>query len=170
LRPKLAKADVAISTGGNAPFAALSMGRDREFALSWPTPLPKPTVDGNVARFADAAGPGADLVVTALPTGFRHDVVLRERPKGPVEFRIPVTSRGLRLSKTKAGALRLATEKGKTIASAPAPLMWDAAAEESRADVPGRLAQVAAKVEDKGEDQVLVLRPDPAWLADPATP
>ncbi|MEV4017432.1 hypothetical protein AB0J35_43775 [Nonomuraea angiospora] len=80
LKPKLAKADVSFSLGGNGPFASMVRGKGQRFALSWLKDLPRPEVTGNVARYRDAAAPGADLVVTALPTGFRHDVVLRERP------------------------------------------------------------------------------------------
>ncbi|SDI61060.1 Ig-like domain-containing protein, partial [Sinosporangium album] len=77
LRPKaLAEGTaVEVSTGGTDPFATMTAD-GRFYALRWPTPLPKPTVDKNVATYADAAGKGADLVVTVLPTGFRHDVVL----------------------------------------------------------------------------------------------
>ncbi|SDI60971.1 Ig-like domain-containing protein, partial [Sinosporangium album] len=77
LRPKaLAEGTaVEVSPGGTAPFVTMTAD-GRSYALRWPTPLPKPTVKKNVATYADAAGKGADLVVTVLPTGFRHDVVL----------------------------------------------------------------------------------------------
>ncbi|MEU4516096.1 LamG-like jellyroll fold domain-containing protein [Nonomuraea wenchangensis] len=174
LRPRLAKAGLRLSPGGTAPFASIHMGRDSSFGLSWPTALPKPQIKGNVATYAGVAGPSADLVVTALPTGFRHDVVLRERPAGPVEFRLPVQAQGVKLAKTKSGALTLSDDEGKDkgekVASAPAPRMWDAAAAKADAKQPGREAKVATDVV-KGEhgETVLVLKPDATWLADPAT-
>ncbi|MEV0197834.1 DNRLRE domain-containing protein [Nonomuraea sp. NPDC050691] len=169
LQPNLAKGNVRLSTGGSAPFASMTLDRERSFGLSWPTDLPRPQIKGNVATYAGAAGPSADLVVTALPTGFRHDIVLRERPTGPVEYRIPVQAKGLKLGKTKSGGLSLTAGKGKEVASAPAPHMWDAAAEKPSAGSPGRQAKIDTSVEAKDDATVLVLKPDAAWLADPAT-
>ncbi|MFD2353815.1 LamG-like jellyroll fold domain-containing protein [Nonomuraea ferruginea] len=169
LRPKLAKARVRLSTGGSGPFATMILSRDRSFGLSWPTSLPKPTIKGNVATYPGVAGPSGDLVVTALGTGFRHDIVLRERPTDPVEFRIPVQTKGLELSVTKAGGLKLKGDNGKKVASAPAPLMWDAAADEPTAAKPGRQKKIKTSVESKDGATTLVLKPDAAWLADPAT-
>ncbi|MEW1838322.1 LamG-like jellyroll fold domain-containing protein [Nonomuraea angiospora] len=167
LKPKLAKANVEFSLGGDKPFVSVERGKGQKFALSWPTELPRPEVSGNVARYVDAAGKGADLVVTALPTGFQHDVVLRERPAGPLEFRFPVESTGAELSLTKSGGLSLVSPKGKTVMSAPTPRMWDnvdPAAEGQR-----RETKVKTSVETAGDQTVLVLKPDPKWLADPAT-
>ncbi|MER6505978.1 hypothetical protein ABT158_04155 [Nonomuraea sp. NPDC001636] len=169
LKPKLAKADVSFSLGGDGPFVSLTRDEKRRVALAWGAPLPRPEITGNVARYVDAAGPGADLVATALPTGFQHDVVLRERPVKPVEFRLPVQADGLTLSLTKVGGLALKDGKGKTALSAPAPRMWDAAAADPADHRPGREARIKTSVETKDGRTVLVLKPDPAWLADPAT-
>ncbi|MGV9328767.1 LamG-like jellyroll fold domain-containing protein [Streptosporangium sandarakinum] len=171
LKPKIGKADVAFSVGGDGKAFA-SMGRDgkeQRFTLDWPTPLPRPEVKGNVARYVDAAGPGADLVVAALPTGFRHDVVLRERPKGPVEIRIPVRNDGLRLTEAKRGRLELADSKGKLVAHAPAPIMWDST--EPGADGQGsrRTGSIDTQVLEKDGTATLVLKPDAGFLTDPAT-
>jgi len=169
LKPKLAKAKVRLSTGGSGPFATMILDRSRSFSLSWPTPLPKPKIEGNVATYPGVAGPSGDLVVTALATGLRHDIVLRERPTGPVEFRIPVESKGLKLSVTKSGGLTLKGDNGKKAASAPAPLMWDAAADKPSATKPGRQKKIETSVESKDGSTTLVLKPDTAWLADPTT-
>ncbi|GAA4184409.1 hypothetical protein GCM10022252_13240 [Streptosporangium oxazolinicum] len=174
LKPKLAKAKIEFSAGGaDRPFASMERGDGQKVSFGWPTELPKPTVKGNVATFVDAAGQGADLVVTALPTGFRHDVVLREQPKGPVEFRIPVETDGLDFAEDKRGGLELTDAKGRQVASAAEPVTIDAgpsAAETKTAGaVPPRTGKIDTRVvEEKGE-QTLVLTPDPAFLADPAT-
>ncbi|WP_188197705.1 LamG-like jellyroll fold domain-containing protein [Nonomuraea sp. SYSU D8015] len=169
LKPRLAKAGVRFSTGGSGPFASMRLGREGTFGLSWPTELPRPQVKGNVATYVGVAGPSADLVVTALATGFRHDIVLRERPTGPVEYRLPVQAPGLKLKVTKSGGLTLSADKGKQVASAPAPLMWDAAADDPSPDHPGRQSTIKTSVESESGGTVLVLKPDPKWLADPAT-
>ncbi|WP_327092607.1 DNRLRE domain-containing protein [Nonomuraea sp. NBC_01738] len=174
LKPKLAKADVTFSLGGDGPFASMERGKSQRFALSWSKELPRPEVTGNVARYINAAGPKADLVVTALPTGFRHDVVLRERPTEPLEMRIPVETDGLTLIDGKKGkGLALVDGKGKQVASAAEPVMTDAGPSPTEADngkaTPPRTATIDTRVESENGRQVLVLRPDPAFLNDPAT-
>ncbi|WP_436756808.1 LamG-like jellyroll fold domain-containing protein [Streptosporangium sp. V21-05] len=174
LKPKLARAKIEFSAGGaDRPFASMERGDGQRVSFGWPTELPKPTVRENVATFVDAAGQGADLVVTALPTGFRHDVVLREKPKGPVEFRIPVETDGLDLAEAKRGGLELTDTKGRQVASAAEPVTIDAGPSAAEAKTAGALPPRTGKidtrvVEEKGE-QTLVLTPDPAFLADPAT-
>ncbi|WP_157518876.1 DNRLRE domain-containing protein [Herbidospora mongoliensis] len=162
LRPKAQAAGVSVqvSTGGTGAFASMTAAGGRSYSLSWPTPLPKPIVEKNVATFADAAGKGADLVVTALATGFRHDVVLRERPAEPLEVRIGVETEGLALSEGKGGRLLLSDGK-KTVASAPRPVMWDS--------TPGSREAVATDVVTGNGRTELVLKPDHAFLTDPDT-
>ncbi|XVQ82666.1 DNRLRE domain-containing protein [Microbispora siamensis] len=163
-------ATVEVSTGGEGAFVTMT-ARGQKYALSWPTPLPKPTVSGNVATFPDAAGKGADLVVTVLATGFRHDVVLRERPAEPVEIRIGVQSKGLTLSEGADGRLLLKDGKGKKlVASAPQPVMRDAPpGSDGGQGATGKPGKIATDVVADDGEQTLVLRPDPAFLADPAT-
>ncbi|GAA4224655.1 hypothetical protein FHR32_006890 [Streptosporangium album] len=180
LKPKAIDSDVdlEVSNGGGAAFVKMTAD-GRRYALSWPAALPRPTVKGNTATYTDAAGRGADLVVTVLPTGFRHDVVLRERPAKPVELRIGVETGGLTLSKGKGGRLLLTGTKAGTtgkgtelVASAPQPVMWDASAGARLAT--GRLpqarhAKIATDVVTTGGRTELVLKPDHAFLSDPAT-
>ncbi|GAA4184417.1 hypothetical protein GCM10022252_13270 [Streptosporangium oxazolinicum] len=165
LRPKVAKADLAFSLGGDdAPFAVMRRDADQSLSLSWDGNLPRPVVKGNVATYPDAAGPAADLVVTALPTGFRHDVVLRERPKEALEIRIPVESAELTLEKSAQDGLQLTDGEDKVVAQAPKPVMWDS----TGAAAPRSAPIATSVVEDDGE-RTLVLKPDAGWLADPAT-
>ncbi|MGN9785418.1 DNRLRE domain-containing protein [Nonomuraea sp. ZG12] len=170
LKPKamVVGATLEISSGGMDPFVTMTAD-GRSYALSWPTPLPKPTVKGSVATYTDAAGVGADLVVTVLPTGFRHDVVLRQRPSKPLELRIGVQTGGLTLSEGKGGRLLLTAGKGKKpVASAPQPVMWDASAKGRRLPK-ARHAKIATDVVTKDGRTELVLKPDHAFLTDPAT-
>ncbi|MFF5206083.1 DNRLRE domain-containing protein [Streptosporangium sp. NPDC000396] len=172
LRPRAAKAVVEVSAGGqDRPLAKMSHSDKQSFALKWPIALPKPNVKGNVATYANAAGPNADLVVTVLPAGFRHDVVLRERPTGPVEFKIPVQAEGLTLGMTKQGGLKLTTSKGKVVASAPKPFMYDSPAGETPQSTDAAPVEASITTSVKVEDgqQMLVLKPDPDFLTDPET-
>ncbi|MEV4375039.1 DNRLRE domain-containing protein [Nonomuraea sp. NPDC049637] len=181
-KPKASLADVEFSAGGEGkPLARLKRSDKEFYALSWPTALPQPKIEGSKATYADAAGPGADLVVTALPDGFRHDVVLRERPAGPIEYTIPVQTQGLTLSQTEEGGLKLTDGKGKTVAAAPEPFMVDSSAVADNASTPsgapsvdgaaktGKVGEVTTSVELKDGTTVLALKPDERFLADPAT-
>ncbi|GAA0408143.1 DNRLRE domain-containing protein, partial [Acrocarpospora corrugata] len=163
LKPKVAAATVEFSLGGRGTLARLEGNAGERFALEWPADLPRPQVKGNVATYVDGAGPGADLVVTALSSGFRHDVVLRQPPSGPVEYRLPVVAQGMTLARSREGGLALTDGGGRIAASAPAPIMWDASGKR------GRTGKIATDVVNEGGRQVLVLRPDPAFLADKAT-
>ncbi|MBG0824881.1 DNRLRE domain-containing protein [Planomonospora sp. ID91781] len=175
LKPKAMASDVAVAVtnGGTDAFVSMTAADGQSYTLSWPTALPKPTVSKNAATFTDAAGKGVDLVVTVLPTGFRHDVVLRERPAKPLEIRLGVQTEGLTLSEGKGGRLLLTRGKGKKlVASAPQPVMWDAGVKERLAK--GRLPQARHKkittdVVSKNGRTELVLKPDHAFLSDPAT-
>ncbi len=168
LKPKAVSGGVTleVSSGGSDAFVKISAD-GRSYALRWPTPLPKPTVKGSVATYTDAGGIGADLVVTALPTGFRHDVVLRRRPAKPLELRIGVEDGGLTLAEGKGGQLLLKDKGNKIVSMVPQPIMWDGSAK-------GRLplakrAKVAADVVTNGGRSELVLKPDHAFLTDPST-
>ncbi|MEU1389955.1 MULTISPECIES: LamG-like jellyroll fold domain-containing protein [unclassified Nonomuraea] len=172
LRPKASLANVEFSTGGGKPFAVLERSEKQSYALTWPTPLPAPKVEGNRATYVDAAGPGADLVLTALPAGFRHDVVLRERPAGPVEYKISAHTKGLTLTKNEQGALYLRDAKGKTIASAPAPAVYESSSGPSarlqsagEASTTPSKATLDTEVMSEGGQQFLLLKPNPGFLA-----
>lgn len=175
LKPKVSgAADLEFSAGGEGkPFASMERDKGQRFSLSWDRPLPRPVVTGNVATYPDAAGPAADLVVTALSTGFRHDVVLRERPKGPVEIHVPVESSELTLTKSKRGGLQFTDRKNKILAEAPQPVMWDStgsgSAQDPKSAPAHRIAPVSTSVVKQDSKRVLILKPDTDWLADPAT-
>ncbi|MEV1249486.1 DNRLRE domain-containing protein [Nonomuraea sp. NPDC049750] len=168
LTPKVIADGVAVELSAGGTDAFVKMTADgKSYALRWPTPLPKPTIKGSVATYTDAAGVGADLVVAVLPTGFRHDVLLRQRPAKPLELRIGVEDDGLTLTEGKGGRLLLKGKDNKLLASAPQPLMWDGSAE-------GRLplakhAKVTTEVVTKDGRTELVLKPDYRFLSDPAT-
>ncbi|MEU8103187.1 DNRLRE domain-containing protein [Nonomuraea muscovyensis] len=155
---------VEISAGGTDPFVKMSAD-GKSYALRWPTPLPKPVVKGSVATYTDAAGVGADLAVTALPTGFRHEVVLLQRPSKPLELRIGVDDEGLTLTEGKGGRLLLKGKDKKLVAAGTRPVVSD-----------GSGKGLLAKRGTAGMDMVtgdgrtdLVVRPDQAVLADAGT-
>ncbi|MFI6540707.1 DNRLRE domain-containing protein [Nonomuraea sp. NPDC050547] len=169
LRPKAPASGVSVevSTGGSGAFARMTTGDGKSYALRWPAALPEPAVNGGTATFADAAGKGADLVVTVLPTGFRHDVVVRERPGEPLEIRMGVETSGLSLSADKSGRLLLKGPDKKVVAAAARPVMWDGS-DQGRPHR-ARRAGIDTSVVTKGGETELVLKPDHAFLTDPST-
>ncbi|WP_433347649.1 DNRLRE domain-containing protein [Microtetraspora malaysiensis] len=185
LKPKAAKADVVFSAGGSdEPLVTFAKGKGQSLALTWPTALPKPVVKDNTATYVDAAGKGADLVVTMLPDGFSQDVVLRERPESPVEIKLGVESDGVTLDAASAGGFEVKSEQGKVIASAPEPVMYDATATSDTASPSpsmspseptqnrrsnGGVGEIDTRLVTENGRQTLVLRPDGEFLADPAT-
>ncbi|MEU7890653.1 DNRLRE domain-containing protein [Microbispora bryophytorum] len=189
LAPKAGPA-VTVSDGGDGPFVTLADEAGNSIALSWPTPLPKPTVERNRARYTDAAGPGADLVVTVLPSGIRHDIQLRERPTTQLNYRVNVKTTGWKLQQDGQGRLTLTDHAGKLVAPVAQPVMYpqpnrsgktkDAKTGEDATSGAGttaktnkghraRSGRIATRLIDEGDHQVLELAPDAAFLADPAT-
>ncbi|MFI0424536.1 DNRLRE domain-containing protein [Spongiactinospora sp. 9N601] len=173
LRPKTAKADIRLSTGGGAPFAALDYGGGRSLELRWPSDLAKPKVEKNTAVYPGVAGPAGDLVVTALPAGLRFGIVLNERPAGAVEFKIPIAAGGASVRQTDDGRLIVSEGAGKVLASSARPVMR-AAGEPGRAAAVRRAGKgdsggVEARVKGGGAGTALVLTPDSDFLRDPAT-
>ncbi|MEV0590661.1 DNRLRE domain-containing protein [Nonomuraea cavernae] len=166
VKPKVIKGDLALSGGGDAAITSYAPEDGRSLSLTWPTTLPTPTLDGSHATYPDAAGPGADLVVTALATGFRYDVVLRTRPAKDVKLQIPFRGKGLSLRETSDGVLRVTDASGLNIAVNSPPTLRSAKDMRKPA---GRAGAVETSVEESGTQQVLQLKPDPGFLADPAT-
>ncbi|MGW0586703.1 DNRLRE domain-containing protein [Streptosporangium sp. NPDC002607] len=159
-------AAVEISAGGTDPFVKMSAD-GKSYALRWPTPLPKPTVKGSVATYTDAAGVGADLVVTALSAGFRYEVVLRQRPAKPLELRIGVDDEGLTLTEGKGGRLLLKGKNKKLVAAGTRPIVSDGS---DKGKLPSaKRGQAGTDVVTKDGRTELVVKPDQAFLADVGT-
>ncbi|MFE4750271.1 DNRLRE domain-containing protein [Streptomyces mirabilis] len=165
LEPKTAVADVQLSDGGTEDFAQVAH-EERAFGLDWGSSLPAPTLDGDTAVYRSVVQNG-DLHVTALPHGFTESLILKERPTEPVELRLPVTLKGMKLEKTAERHLRLEDMAGKLVASAPAPRMWGTGTDPRSGD-PAKSAEIATTVEETADGTVLVLKPSQEFLDDPA--
>ncbi|SER77545.1 Concanavalin A-like lectin/glucanases superfamily protein [Streptomyces sp. yr375] len=161
--PKASTADMAISNGGEGPFATLDRA-GRRMSLSWPGPdvLPEPTIEGSTATFADVL-PGVDLTVTADVDGFSHLLVVKtaEAAADPrlAEINLPVTTRGVTLQ-TQAGGGLVAVDDGSDgpVFEAAQPQMWDSAGISSTSGTSGTQRSLssggakAAPARGRGED------------------
>jgi len=129
--PAVTTTRLALSGGGRTPLAVMSSG-PRRLSLSWPRPLPAPSLSGATATYRNVL-PGVDLVVTADTQGGFSDVVVVTSAKAAANpalkaLALTVASHGLMLSATKAGNVRAAA--GRTappLYTTAAPLMWDSA-------------------------------------------
>ncbi|MEU0581599.1 DNRLRE domain-containing protein [Streptomyces griseoincarnatus] len=164
LEPKTAVAEVALSDGGSGDFASVSRA-GRTFGLDWGKALPAPRLKGDTAVYPSVV-PNGDLHVTALPHGFSESLILKQRPTGPVELRLPVTLDGMELEKTTQRHLRLEDADGKLVASAPAPRMWGTGTDKVSGE-PLKSAEIATTIEKTAEGTVLVLEPSQTFLSDP---
>ncbi|MET8145076.1 DNRLRE domain-containing protein [Sphaerisporangium sp. NPDC005288] len=165
LKPRAAQVDLRLSHGGTAPFASIDNG-GRSFAVGWNHPLPAPAVRGNTATYTGVV-PDGDLVVTSLPQGFTHSLVLRRPPSGPLTITLPIRTKGLTLLKDADHGLRLVDGLGTTVISAPAPHMWDSSKDPASGEAT-RQAEVTTSIRREAGGAVLTLRPDPGYLNDPA--
>ncbi|RNL64174.1 DNRLRE domain-containing protein [Nocardioides marmoriginsengisoli] len=163
--PVSAIGGLTISDGGDRTFAEMSID-GRDLGWRWPESLPVPTIDGNIATYANVID-GGDLVVTATRTGFRHDIVLREAPVDPVSFQIPVVTGGPTVREEADNALVVATGTGDELVTAPQPIMYDAV--DQTTGHPENQAAVNTTVTKTSTGSVITLDPAESFLNDPGT-
>ncbi|MGW5052658.1 LamG domain-containing protein [Actinokineospora sp. NPDC004072] len=156
--PVAADGELVLSGGGDGPLAELGSA-GRRFSVGWPGALPRPVVAGSTATYPDVL-PGVDLQMHAEPGGYRQHLVVktREAAKNPklAAIRLSLDTDGLRVRAEKSGALTAVDDAGEVVFSSPPATMWDAERRTKRVGV----------VLGKG---TMDLKPDTAFLADPAT-
>lgn len=139
LVPTASTADVAFGAGGSAPFVTYRAG-GATLTLSWPGPLPAPTVDGSAAVYSGVQS-GVDLRVSATPDGFREVLVVRSAAAaaGLAQIRY-VVGGTVTTAATPDGRLRFVGPNGATVAVTAAASMWDSSIS------PGAAGELAAGV------------------------
>ncbi|MFJ3552090.1 LamG-like jellyroll fold domain-containing protein [Streptomyces sp. NPDC090114] len=138
--PKASTMDMEFSGGGEDPLVRMRRA-GRELSLSWPTPLPKPEVEGAVATYPSVL-PDVDLRMTAQEDGFTQLLVVKsaEAAANPElsELRLEMDTRGLSVQETADGGLQALDEGAEgAVFEAPKPMMWDS----SPGDSPATAAQ-----------------------------
>ncbi|MCP2337528.1 LamG domain-containing protein [Actinomadura rupiterrae] len=129
IAPAATTVGLSFSGGGSGPLVKLTRA-GRQLALTWPTALPKPTLDGESAIYPEVL-PGVDLQVRADVDGFGQTLIVKT-PQAAADPRVAqiklgLNSGGVTVAKGADGTLR-ATDSGSggTVFAAPAPQMWDA--------------------------------------------
>ncbi|SNR59168.1 LamG-like jellyroll fold domain-containing protein [Actinoplanes regularis] len=183
--PKATTMGLRLSSGGDATLAKLSSA-GRAVELAWNRELPKPTLDGNSATYANVL-PDVDLVVSADVDGFSHVLVVKtpEAAAAPelAAIQMPVRSDGVELRESADGGLTAVdSASGGTLFDALAPKMWDSGTAVTAAKSTKQAAKaVQALAEEPAESSreadvgvnlaagKITLTPDRAMLTDPKT-
>jgi hypothetical protein len=128
--PAVTSSGLALSGGGTGPMATLrAVGK--QLSLSFPVPLPAPSLSGATAVYADVLA-GVDLRVTADAQGavsvvlVVHDAAAAASPQ-LAQLALAVQAPGLTLAAGKAGDITAADGGGHVVFAAPTPFMWDSA-------------------------------------------
>jgi hypothetical protein len=139
--PAVTTTGLSLSGGGSSPFVEMSSG-GRSFDLSWPTPLPTPTVSGSTATYANVM-PGVDLVVTVSAQGsFASTLVVDSAAAaadpGLSQILLHASTPGMTLEADGGGVAAFVAGHGPGTAPAfgmPEPLIWDSAGPPSGAQL-----------------------------------
>ncbi|MGW2573007.1 LamG domain-containing protein [Streptomyces sp. NPDC001537] len=128
--PKASVAKISFSGGGSgSDLVKLSLD-GRSLTVGWPGTLPKPTLDGDSAVYADVL-PGVDLRMTATPEGYREVLVVTSASAASnpqlKKLSFPVRADGLSLRDGGSGGLAAVDDDGNTVFRAPAAQQWDSA-------------------------------------------
>jgi len=127
--PKAAESQVAFSGGGSAPLATLTNSQGQQISLSWPSPLPTPTVSGASVTYPSVL-PGVNLEMTATTAGgYTEDLIVNNATAAAnpaladIHFNTS-TSSGLTLSTNSAGGLQATDASGAVAFTSPTATMW----------------------------------------------
>ncbi|MFE0461670.1 ricin-type beta-trefoil lectin domain protein [Kitasatospora sp. NPDC058965] len=170
--PAATPSGVTLSGGGTAPLAAFKDKAGHQFAMTLPFALPKPTVNGDTATYADVL-PGVDLQATVTDQGAFHEVLVVKNAQAAANpqlktLKLATTTNGLTTSTDTDGNLTVKTPDGTEAFHAPAPLMWDSASQAApAADSPHpntSAAEAAPKLKAISPDAPAA----PLGFADPA--
>ncbi|MER5312420.1 DNRLRE domain-containing protein [Streptomyces sp. NPDC002773] len=157
----------AAQTAAATDLVTLGQG-DEQITLQWRGGLPAPQLDGTRATYVNAV-PGADVVVEATRTGFEQFVELKQKPATDgFSYTLPLKTKGLKVEQQADGSVLFTDKKSKKTATMPAPVMWDATVDKVSGEHTHR-SKVAMKVVKTKGGVDLVITPDAAFLADPAT-
>ncbi|WP_407838743.1 FG-GAP-like repeat-containing protein [Streptomyces sp. DSM 116496] len=125
---KASAVQVTFSGGGTGPL--LTGVRDgRTLSLTWPKALPKPTLAGNVATYANVL-PDVDLQLKAEVEGFSQLLVVKTAAAAQhpdlTTLKFKLDTVGLNVSTDPTTGLISATNPvGQRVFTASTPMMWD---------------------------------------------
>lgn len=176
LSPTASAGGLTFSGGGSAqPLARLDED-GRSIALTWPSELPTPRVEGNTATYENVL-PDVALIVIADVDGFAEQLIVRSRKAaanpGLKAIKFGLKTTGLTVRKSADGGLSAVDATNNPVITAPAPNMWDSALAPNPAghgtEAPPSNIRHHAGISIKVDSGRLTLTPDQAFINDPAT-
>ncbi|MDK1475614.1 DNRLRE domain-containing protein [Streptomyces sp. 549] len=147
MAPRAAAGSVSFSAGGADPLVQLA-DQGRELSLSWPKPLPKPVLEGNIARYPDVL-PDVDLSVAAEVDGFSQ-VLIVKTPEAARHYDLQkidfdLGTKGLELlSDSESGSLTAVNPAGQTLFATSTARMWDSSTTAGETAASARVSRAAA--------------------------
>ncbi|WP_406400100.1 DNRLRE domain-containing protein [Streptomyces sp. NBC_00879] len=125
----------------------------------------KPQADGDTVTYKDAAS-GADLQYKVGRGQVKENIVLAERPAGPVSFTFTLNTEGLTPKARKDGSVAFYGEApGTPVMVIPAPYMTDAKKAPLSPTGGTYSTKVSQKLTRDGKNWKLTVAPDAKWLA-----
>jgi RHS repeat-associated protein len=130
LAPAVSESPLTLSGGGKGPLATMTVDA-KKLTLSWPSPLPKPSLSGATATYANVLPNGVDLQVTATAAGGVEETLIVKNATAAADPTLTSlalttsTSDGTALSSDTAGNLTVKNSHGRALITSPAPVMWD---------------------------------------------
>ncbi|MGW0983739.1 VCBS repeat-containing protein [Streptomyces xiamenensis] len=126
--PAATEVQVSFSAGGGEEPLATVVRDGRSMSITWPDPLPQPTIDQDVITYPGVLD-GVDLKLQARNGGFGqvlvvHDAVAAANPR-LAELSFDLETIGLEVNADEHGNLRAINPAGQEVFTAPSPLMWD---------------------------------------------
>ncbi|WP_157979921.1 hypothetical protein [Kribbella monticola] len=125
--PKATLSDVSLSGGGVSALAKVGLSKG-SLQLKAPWNLPRPTLDGAKATYADVQ-PGVDIVVEATTEGVSYNLVVksREAATNPTlrSIHFPVSASGLSIRANRPGGPAYVDKDGRLAVTAGDGVMWD---------------------------------------------
>jgi Concanavalin A-like lectin/glucanases superfamily len=127
--PKAAVLNVSLSGGGDGADLVTLADDGMSLSLGWPGALPKPTLDGASALYANVL-PGVDLRMTATVEGVRQVLVVKSAAAAAnpelKKLDFSLQAKGLTV-RDGGGSLSAVDANGNTVFRAPSAQMWDSA-------------------------------------------
>ncbi|WP_433272143.1 LamG-like jellyroll fold domain-containing protein [Actinosynnema sp. CS-041913] len=190
--PNATPVAIKLSGGGAGPLVTMDRA-GKPMALTWPTALPSPRLEGDTAVYPAIMGPDVDLRVQVEAEGFSHVLVVKTAAAAAdprlASLKLGLSAPGLTVSTAEDGTQQAVDQaSGAVVYEAPVPIMWDstapaqalaAASEDGEAmaddavtvaspEQPGDTSKVAAVTTSVSGDE-MTLRPNAEMLTAPDT-
>jgi hypothetical protein len=138
LTPTAVPVGMTFSGGGTAPLVTLTEG-GKTFALSWPTPLPVPVLNGASATYPGVLA-GVDLQVTASSIGYSEVLIVKDAAAAAnpalKNIKLAATTDSLSLQATADGTLSAKDSAGSVVFHGSTPIMWDSSHDQRTGSAP----------------------------------